>query len=123
MTPFKNSLCEWHEMVQIIEPEPARAPQWFVCRHTAAKKILLRRWQTVTTTGKTNRGNGWRCGESHHRAKIRDDDVELMRELHEGGLKVSEIARKFECARSTVSDIVHYRHRVSPARGENIVFE
>jgi plasmid maintenance system antidote protein VapI len=38
-------------------------------------------------------------------------------------MKVSEIARKFDCARSTVSDIVHYRHRVSRQKGENYVFE
>jgi DNA invertase Pin-like site-specific DNA recombinase len=103
--------------------EVAVPPSWFVCCRAAAKQFLLRRWQTVTTTGKTNRGNGWRCGESHHRAKISDRDVKLMRELHEDGLMVSEIARKFECKRSTVSDIVHYRHRVTPAHGENIVFE
>lgn len=103
--------------------EMKMAPSWFTCCRRPVKQFLLRRWQTVSTTGKTGRGNGWRCGESHHRAKVSDHDVELMRELHEEGMKVSEIARKFDCARSTVSDIVHYRHRVSSQHGENYVFE
>jgi DNA invertase Pin-like site-specific DNA recombinase len=103
--------------------EPTSPPAWFTNGKRSIKQLLLRRWQTVRTTGKTLRGNGWRCGESHHRAKVSDHDVELMRELHDDGMKVSEIARKFDCARSTVSDIVHYRHRVSRQKGENYVFE
>lgn len=100
-------------------------PRWFCCSGAGAsvRQVLLRRWQQVKTTGRTKRGNGWRVGETHHRAKLTDHDVELMRVLHDGGMNCSEIARKFDCARTTVSSIVNYRHRVKCGEGENLVFE
>jgi len=101
-------------------------PSWFRCQGCTtqqARPLLLRRWQKVGTTGRTARGNGWRVGESHHRARISDYDVELIRCLHEEGMSCAEIARKFECARTTVSSIVNYRHRVESPAGSNLVFE
>ena len=50
-------------------------------------------------------------GERHHRAKLSDDDVRLMRELHELGLPYSAIAEKFECSLWTARDIVTYATR------------
>lgn len=50
-------------------------------------------------------------GERHHRAKFSDHEVYLMRELRDEGMKLSEIAEKFETAKSTVSDICSGRRR------------
>lgn len=53
-------------------------------------------------------------GERHHRAKLSDDDVRLMRELREKhGLPYSEIAAKFECSLWTARDIVTYATRAA----------
>ena len=73
---------------------------------------------TPATRGQTKlvgvdeRGN--RVGEDHPRAKLTDHEVDLIRELHEGGgLSMREIAEKFDIAKSTVCDIVNYNKRVS----------
>lgn len=44
-----------------------------------------------------------------------DDDVELCRQLHEAGLKISEISDKMEIPYSTVSCYVRYQARVGYA--------
>ena len=55
---------------------------------------------------------GSRVGETHHRAKLTDHDVDLIRALREDyGLTYQEIADKFECGRSTVRDIIKCRRR------------
>lgn len=54
---------------------------------------------------------GYRVGESHHRARLSDEDVGLIRTLHDAGLGYSRIASKFECGVSTVRDIVTFRTR------------
>lgn len=57
--------------------------------------------------------DGNRCGETHHNAKFTDHEIDLIRELREGGMMVKEIAAKFECACSTISEICTYQRRVS----------
>jgi DNA-binding Lrp family transcriptional regulator len=50
-----------------------------------------------------------RSGERHHRAKLSNEDVRLIRELRERyGLPYSKIAEKFECSLWTVRDITKY---------------
>lgn len=98
-------------------------PNWYCCPGRMAKQILLRKWQQVMTTGRTKRGNGYRVGETHHRAKLTDHDVELIRLLHEDGMSCTEIATKFECSRSTISDIANYKQRITVNMGRNNVFE
>lgn len=39
---------------------------------------------------------GRRCGEDHGRAKLTDHEVELVRQLKEGGMSAAEIAEKME---------------------------
>lgn len=99
-----------------------KAPDWYA-KEAAPKQALLRKWQKVATTGATKRGNGWRVGGTHHNAKLTDHDVELIRQLHEGGMKCSEIARKFECSRQNISKIVNYDSRIQVGMGVNQVFE
>ena len=52
--------------------------------------------------------HGKRVGESHHRAKLTDHEIDLIRDLYEDGMSVSEIARKFEIQKSHCWDICHY---------------
>ena len=62
-----------------------------------AKKILA------------DNAKGCRIGESHHRAKLTDLDVELILYLRAEGLSYGQIARKFDdgvqVSKSTVRDI------------------
>jgi len=55
---------------------------------------------------------GLRVGEDHHRAKLTDHDVELIRELHEEhGLGYRTLAKKFEVSRSLIRHICKYTLR------------
>lgn len=57
---------------------------------------------------------GLRIGEHHQRAKLSDEQVELIRDLYEmgeGGYKM--LARMFGVSRSTIRDIVQFRRRAS----------
>ena len=56
--------------------------------------------------------HNWKRGEEHPKAKLSDDDVQLMRELHDDyGISVAEIARKFDVSYWTARDICKYRTR------------
>ena len=100
-----------------------RVPAWFYSHKKLPRQLLLRTWRKVSTTGTTDRGPGFRIGETHHNAKLTDHDVELIRLLREGGMKVREIARKFECSPSNITLITTYKGRVGFAQGSNKVFE
>lgn len=54
---------------------------------------------------------GHRVGESHHRARAPDNDVELARALRDEGLSYRAIAEKFETSPWTVRDWCTYRTR------------
>jgi len=98
-------------------------PTWFFSDKKLPRQALLRKWKKVATTGNCERGQGWRVGETHHRAKLTDHDVELIRLLREGGMKVVEIAKKFECTPENISLIVNYRTRTQVGQGMRKVFE
>jgi len=100
-----------------------KVPTWFFCDRQLPRQPLLRGWRKVATTGKTERGNGHRVGETHHNAKLSDHEVELIRLLREGGMKVKEIAKKFECTPDNSWKIVHYKSRIGVGMGVNKVFE
>ena len=98
-------------------------PTWFYSHKKLPRQVLLRKWKKVATTGNCDRGEGWRVGETHHRAKLTDDDVELIRLLREGGMNAVEIARKFECSPSNISMITNYRSRTGVGMAVRKVFE
>ncbi len=100
-----------------------KVPTWFFSSKRLPRQALLRQWKKVATTGNCERGQGWRVGETHHRAKLTDDDVELIRLLREGGMKVKEIAKKFECTPQNISTIIHYRSRTGVGLAVRKVFE
>jgi hypothetical protein len=58
---------------------------------------------------------GYRINDSHHNAKLTDDEVELLRQLRDGGMSYRLLAEKFEIAIRTVRDIVSYRRRADVA--------
>jgi hypothetical protein len=54
----------------------------------------------------------WPTGQKHHKSKLTDDDVRLIRELREQfNLSYRTIANKFESSMWTVRDICQYRSR------------
>lgn len=56
--------------------------------------------------------SGHRVGEYHPRAKTPDEDVKLIRELHEKhGLGYGTLADKFELPKGTVRNYCTYRTR------------
>tara|TARA_R110001632_G_scaffold186305_1_gene306694 strand:- start:307 stop:582 length:276 start_codon:yes stop_codon:yes gene_type:complete len=87
------------------------------------RQALLRKWKKVATTGQTERGPGYRVGESHHRSKLSDQEVELIRLLRESGMQIKLIAKKFECTIECVRLIVNYKSRIQVGMAENKVFE
>ena len=64
---------------------------------------------------------GYRVGETHHRAKLSDVDVETILYLHEAGLSYTQIVAKFDdgvtVSKSTVRDIItgRIRHQTGQA--------
>ena len=62
--------------------------------------------------------SGRRIGDSHHNAKLKTHEVDLIRELHEEhGLGYRRLSEKFEVSRSTIRDVCLYRiHCQTPDR-------
>ena len=59
---------------------------------------------------------GYRIGEHHQRAKLTDEQVELIRDLYdmgEGGYR--KLAKMFGVHRTTIRDIVQFRRRATTA--------
>lgn len=54
---------------------------------------------------------GWRVGvgDTHPYARLRSEDIPLIRQLHAEGLSKGEIARKFEVSRNAIHDVISYR--------------
>ena len=66
----------------------------------------------------TTNDRGLLIGEGHHRAKLTDHEVDLIRELHEvHGVGYRVLARKFEVSRATIQSICNYRRRAQIAVG------
>lgn len=58
--------------------------------------------------------SGHRCGQSHQRAKLTDEQVIEMRRRHEvDGIGYRKAAKEFGCGQSTARDILTYRTRYS----------
>jgi DNA-binding NarL/FixJ family response regulator len=55
--------------------------------------------------------NGYRIGDTHHRAKLTDREIELIRQLGADGMKVKDLARKFEISKGQASKILRHMQR------------
>lgn len=51
------------------------------------------------------------CGECHGRARWTDEQVERMRDMHDGGMRFVEIRAIYNVPKSTLSEILNYRSR------------
>lgn len=61
-------------------------------------------------------------GEHHHRAKLSDEDVELIRDIYDEGMEsYASIAHVFGVSRETVRDIVKFRRRATTPAGYRTV--
>lgn len=56
-------------------------------------------------------GNRRRVGDSHPKARLTDEEVELIRELWSQGMGVKRIGEKMECSVNTVKSIISFRRR------------
>jgi predicted transcriptional regulator len=54
---------------------------------------------------------GYRIGDTHHRSKLTDHEVELLRQLGSDGMKVRDLARKFDISRGQASKILRHLQR------------
>jgi len=64
------------------------------------------------TYGIDEKGNV--LGEAHHRAKLTDADVNLIRDIYEEGLEsLAALAHVFGVSKSTIQDIVTFRRRAA----------
>jgi hypothetical protein len=65
--------------------------------------------------------NGLRVGEDHQNAKLTDREVDTIRDMHEGGATITDLARMFEVGKGTIHDIVTYRRRAQVAVSVRVV--
>ncbi len=47
-------------------------------------------------------------GERHHRAKLTEQDVRVIRFLHDDGMSTRELARKFEVTQRAIYQVVSF---------------
>lgn len=58
-----------------------------------------------------------KAGQHHHRAKLTDHDVELIRQLHDDGIGYLVLAKKFEVSQHTIGRICRFERRTAPVKG------
>lgn len=74
------------------------------------------------TYGVDDKGN--RLGEAHQRAKLSDDDVELIRAIYEEGMEsMGTLAHVFGVGKTTIADIINFRRRSTTPAGYRTVTE
>lgn len=54
---------------------------------------------------------GYRIGDSHHNAKLTDHEIELVRQLRADGMKLRDLAKKFEVSKGHISKILRHALR------------
>ncbi|MGL4668862.1 MAG: hypothetical protein ACRCWR_13150 [Saezia sp.] len=59
--------------------------------------------------------SGKRVGKCHQRAKLTNDEVELIRQLHEEGLSYRELSEKFGVNRWHIGRLCRYERRAACA--------
>lgn len=54
---------------------------------------------------------GLRVGETHQNARLTNHEIDLIHELHDGGMSYGALAEKFECSKSAIADVCKFRRR------------
>jgi hypothetical protein len=65
---------------------------------------------------------GRRIGQDHHRARLTDSEVEMIRQLHDDGVIYRVLAEKFEHSIWSVRAICRYKRRAQFAVKMKVVF-
>lgn len=66
--------------------------------------------------------NGLRIGETHHRARLTDQEVDQIRDLREiEKWSLDRLAVKFNCPKATIQSICEYRRRASTIAGWKVL--
>lgn len=74
------------------------------------------------TYGVDEKGN--RLGEAHQRAKLSDEDVELIRAIYEEGMEsMATLAVVFGVGKTTIADIIGFRRRATTPASYKTVLE
>lgn len=64
---------------------------------------------------------GYRIGESHHKAKVTNHEVDLILALNAAGFGYKRIAQKFDISVPSVRDIIKGRRRNHTVAGWKVV--
>lgn len=76
-----------------------------------SRTILVKDYTPSRKTHVAINDKGRRIGQGHPRAKLTDHEVDLIRELIDGGMSLRQIAAKFEVSKSQVHRIGVCEHR------------
>lgn len=66
---------------------------------------------------------GLPVGQFHHRAKLSDHEIDLIRDLHDEGLTYIVLAAKFEVSKSCIAGICQCRRRAQTPERYKVVQE
>jgi hypothetical protein len=81
-----------------------------MCSETFRRETAALRASRRITINTDEHGNA--IGESHHRAKLSDADVDFIRDVYEEGqVSCSVLASVFKVSKSSIWDIVTFRRR------------
>jgi DNA invertase Pin-like site-specific DNA recombinase len=47
-------------------------------------------------------------GETHHKAKLTEEDIPMIRQLHKEGMSTRELARKFDVTQRAIYQVVAF---------------
>ena len=62
--------------------------------------------------------SGYRLGEDHHHARLSNEQVDRIRDLHEEhGLSYTQLAAMYSVSKSSIADICQYRRRAQTPFG------
>jgi predicted DNA-binding protein (UPF0251 family) len=64
---------------------------------------------------------GLRIGEDHPNAGLTNNEVELVRRLHDEGMQYADIAQRFEISKWAVGRICRYERRAQTVAGFKMV--
>jgi ribosome-binding protein aMBF1 (putative translation factor) len=62
--------------------------------------------------------SGYRLGETHHNARLTNEQVDRIRDLHEEhGLTYTQLAKMYQVSKSMIAGICQYRRRAQTPFG------
>lgn len=66
--------------------------------------------------------SGYAVGEDHHNAKLTNEQIDRIRDLHEDyGLSYRQLAAMYGVSKSSIADICQYRRRAQTPFGYKVL--